>query len=485
MRPTFRIAVVGSGAIGCYYGAKLVAAGRDVHFLMRGDIREIDRCGIRIRGQGQNLHVRKIKHYQSTQEIRPCDLVLIAVKTTSNRDLLKLLPPLLHEKTMLLTLQNGLGNEKFLAQNFGAARVLGGLCFICVNRISPGVIDCYDRGRVAIGEYKGGPRPRTRQVAAEFKRSGVICGVVENLVLERWRKLVWNIPFNGLSVTAGGIDTAAILANERLRAETLALMDEVITAANKCGLPLPRTEARKQIKRTESVGVFKPSTLIDFEAGRPLEIEAIWGEPMRQAAAAGASTPRLRKLCSVLKALNKKRRRDVVAIPAIIVHNRQRAVRVSLEALQSFAQHALRACLKIPQKKNGVLAKLSEVDVILVSDRRMSELHRRFLHQPGPTDVITFQHGEIFVSTETARKQARHFGNSVEREMRLYIMHGLLHLHGFDDKDRRAVAEMKRTQETLVARVDRALRRSILQWRGRRIHKHRATERAIHPRRLN
>lgn len=92
---------------------------------MRGDVTEIDRRGIRIRGQGQNLHVRKIKHYQSTQEIRPCDLVLIAVKTTSNRDLLKLLPPLLHEKTMLLTLQNGLGNGKFLAQNFGAARVLG------------------------------------------------------------------------------------------------------------------------------------------------------------------------------------------------------------------------------------------------------------------------------------------------------------------------------------------------------------------------
>jgi probable rRNA maturation factor len=151
-----------------------------------------------------------------------------------------------------------------------------------------------------------------------------------------------------------------------------------------------------------------------------------------------------------MTALDKKRR-GAVGIPEITVHNRQRAVRANLEGLRSFAQRALRACLKIPGKKSGVLAGLSEVDVILVSDRRISELHRRFLHQPGPTDVITFQHGEVFVSTETARKQARRFGNSVEKELRLYVAHGLLHLHGFDDKNPRAAAEMKRTQEKLVA----------------------------------
>jgi probable rRNA maturation factor len=91
----------------------------------------------------------------------------------------------------------------------------------------------------------------------------------------------------------------------------------------------------------------------------------------------------------------------------------------------------------------------------------MAELHRRFLHERGPTDVITFQHGEIFVSTETARRQARRFGTSLKHELRLYIVHGLLHLHGFDDKDARSSAQMKRTQEKLVAKVDRALRRSM------------------------
>ena len=89
----------------------------------------------------------------------------------------------------------------------------------------------------------------------------------------------------------------------------------------------------------------------------------------------------------------------------------------------------------------------------LVSDRRMAELHRRFLHLPGPTDVITFQHGEIFISAETARANARRFGNSLEDELRLYIAHGLLHLHGFDDKDPSDAAEMERTQKALVARA--------------------------------
>jgi probable rRNA maturation factor len=138
------------------------------------------------------------------------------------------------------------------------------------------------------------------------------------------------------------------------------------------------------------------------------------------------------------------------ATPAITVHNRQRAVEVELSALQDFAQRALRECLKIPKRKTSALVELEDLSVILVSDRRMAELHRRFLGLFGSTDVITFQHGEIFVDTETARNQARRFGKSLDHELRLYIAHGLLHLHGFDDKEPAAAAEMKRWQEKLV-----------------------------------
>ena len=302
--PKFRIAVVGAGAIGSYYGGKLANFGRDVHFLMRSGLPEVRRSGIRIRSKSGNIHVPKVNCYATTQEIGACDLVLIAVKTTANADLLQLIPPLLHETTMLLTVQNGLGNEEFLAEHFGAERVLGGLCFVGLNRIAPGVIEHYEGGRVILAEYSGYPKPRTHDIAWEFKRCGVVCTVGESLGFERWRKLVWNIPFNGLAVAAGGIDTAAIIADEQLRASALALMDEVIAGANACGHALPTAVALKQMKATEAMRAYRPSTLIDFQTGKPLELEAIWGEPLRRATAAGARMPHLQSLYEQLKALN-------------------------------------------------------------------------------------------------------------------------------------------------------------------------------------
>jgi 2-dehydropantoate 2-reductase len=307
--PQLRIAVVGAGAIGSYYGAKLAYCGRDVHFLMRNDLAAVRKYGIRVRSKGGNFRVAKVNYYASTAEIGPVDLVIVALKATSNADLPELIPPLLHDKTMLLTLQNGFGSDEFLAQNFGAERVLGGLCFVCLSRVEPGMIEHYDHGRIALGEYRGYPLPRTHDVAWEFKRCGVTCTVVESLERERWRKLVWNIPFNGLSLTAGGVDTATILADDKWRAEALALMDEVIAAADKCGYFLPTAEALEQMKRTEEMGNYKPSTLIDFESGKPLEIEAIWGEPLRRATAAGAKMPRLKRLYDQLRELDEQNRK--------------------------------------------------------------------------------------------------------------------------------------------------------------------------------
>src|SRR6185312_11437952 len=129
-----RIAVVGSGAIGTYYGGKLAAGGADVHFLVRSGFEQVRTNGIHIFGPGEDVRISPVNVYRSTGEIGPSDLVLIAIKATANADLLKLIPPLLGEQTLLLTLQNGLGNEEFLAEHFGAERVLSGLCFICLRR---------------------------------------------------------------------------------------------------------------------------------------------------------------------------------------------------------------------------------------------------------------------------------------------------------------------------------------------------------------
>ena len=308
MEAKLRIAVVGTGAIGSYYGGKLAVGGRDVHFLVRSGFDQIKRSGIRIRGKKENFHVAAAQVHQTSSQIGPCDLVLVALKATHNDALLDLIPPLLHQDTILLTLQNGLGNEEFLAQHFGGQRVMGGLCFICLNRISAGLIEHLDYGHFNLGELTGAAKERTHKIAREFRQCGVECRVVDNLMEEHWHKLVWNIPFNGLTIAAGGITTADILHDDSLRSEAIALMNEVIVGAKSCGYNLPMEVVLEQIQRTETIGAYKPSTLLDLEAGRALELEAIWGEPLRRAQAQGAAMPRLEQLYARLKTLDARQK---------------------------------------------------------------------------------------------------------------------------------------------------------------------------------
>ena len=140
-----------------------------------------------------------------------------------------------------------------------------------------------------------------------------------------------------------------------------------------------------------------------------------------------------------------------ILVPEICVRNLQRTIPVNIVALEKSALKALRCCLRLRRLKSTELMKLGEIFVVLISDRRTAWLHRRFLNQSGPTDVLTFQHGEIFISVETARRNARAFGNSLGRELRLCIVHGLLHLHGFDDQTEAGARKMKAAQEKILA----------------------------------
>jgi probable rRNA maturation factor len=139
-----------------------------------------------------------------------------------------------------------------------------------------------------------------------------------------------------------------------------------------------------------------------------------------------------------------------VTVPQISVRNVQRKVSVNLAELEEFAGNAVRHSLQLQKGKRSDLRKLTKVFVWLISDRRMTLLHRKFLGQSGPTDVLTFQHGEIFVSVDTAQRHAPAFGNSLVSELKLYIVHGLLHLHGFDDQTPSQARKMKAAQEKIL-----------------------------------
>lgn len=131
--------------------------------------------------------------------------------------------------------------------------------------------------------------------------------------------------------------------------------------------------------------------------------------------------------------MRKQLREKVAAVPQVCVRNLQRKIKVNAPVLEQFAGRAAAAAASLGRPSQQAVSLPDEIFVMLISDKRMSELHQRFLNEAGPTDVITFQHGEIFISAPTAQRQARQFGTSTRHEIELYIAHGLLHLAGFDD----------------------------------------------------
>ena len=296
-----KIAMVGVGAVGGYYGARLARAGEDVHFLLRSDFAAVRARGWRVTDQDGTWTLHPARAHDRPETIGACDGVIIAAKATANAALPALVRPLLGAHTWVLALQNGLGNVEFHAAYAGAERVLGGLAFVCINRVAPGVIEKYIAGSVRVGEMAGPARARTHDLVARFTRAGVDCAAVDSLAEAQWRKLVWNVPFNGVAIAAGGVTTDIILARPEWRERAWALMLEVRAGAAALGIAIPESFLRRQLEVTEPMGAYKPSSLIDFQAGREVEVEAIWGEPARRARAAGAVLPQLEALYRELR----------------------------------------------------------------------------------------------------------------------------------------------------------------------------------------
>ena len=188
-----RIAIVGTGALGGYYGARLLRAGNDVHFLVRSHRAALMARGLRVKTPTERFQVKKLQTHATSEDIGPCDLVIVSVKATANSALAKLLPPLVGPNTLVLTLQNGLGVEEALAEVVGGDRVLGAICFAGVTRTGPGLLECSFPGLIMLGEFGRPAQARTREVAKLFEAAGVKCEAQDNLEELRWKKLVWSL----------------------------------------------------------------------------------------------------------------------------------------------------------------------------------------------------------------------------------------------------------------------------------------------------
>lgn len=295
------VALIGAGAVGSYYGGRLAQQGGNVTFLLRSDYDAVTRDGLRVASVHGDFHLSNIKAARSPEEIGPVDLVIIAWKATANHLLPAVLPPLLHGGTQVLTLQNGLGNCESIAALTGPERVLGGLCFVCINRLAPGHICHSAGGRVAIGEWRADRRGRAGELVRRFKAAGVPASPAPCLAQAQWEKLVWNIPFNGLAIAEGGVTTDVLLGSPATEDEIRGLMNETVSAARALGLDLAASLVDSNIERTRPMGAYRPSSMIDYLSGREVETTAIWEEPLRRATAAGVAMPRLTRLLARIR----------------------------------------------------------------------------------------------------------------------------------------------------------------------------------------
>ena len=301
-----KVALVGPGAVGGFYGGMLARSGADVRFLFRSTYEDVVRDGLSLvlHASNENFYVEPLQAYENSSEIGVCDWVILAAKATANPQLDEVLSPLVDENTGLLTLQNGMGNVERLAELFGHSRtIVGGLCFTCINRTSPAVVESIFPGYVQFGQVGQPLSNKAREIMCAFSEAGVDAREAVSLDEALWRKLCWNVPFNGLSVSAGGITTDKILADPELAGRARSLMEELQEAASEFGVEIEDRFLDRQFTLTEPMGPYKPSSLIDFLAGREVEVDAIWGEALRRGEAAGVSMPELKKLHGELLAV--------------------------------------------------------------------------------------------------------------------------------------------------------------------------------------
>lgn len=297
-----KIAVIGAGALGLYYGALLQRSGMDVRFLLRRDFEAISRNGLKVFSIHGDFFLPNVQGYRDPEEIGTVDLVLVGLKAFANDRYDNLIRPLLGERTQILTLQNGLGNEEALADLFGAERIIGGVAFLCSNRGEPGEVHHLGAGRIILGEYMRCDNGRIEQLSDMFRKAGVDCRTTDDLKRARWEKLVWNIPFNGLcALLLQPVNT--LLAYEATRILVRELMVEVIAAANVQGLlsPIPESFADSMLEFTDAMGEYRPSMQIDREEGRHLEICAIFETPLAYGTRKGIDMPRVGMLAALLK----------------------------------------------------------------------------------------------------------------------------------------------------------------------------------------
>jgi 2-dehydropantoate 2-reductase len=313
---SYTYAIIGTGALGGFYGAKFQKAGLEVHFLLKSDYLAVSQRGLVIDSKDGDFILPQVNAYDHVAKMPQCDVVIIALKTTQNYLLSQLLPPLIQDNGVVLVLQNGLGIEQEVAEIIQVAgrsrsvEIIGGLCFLCANKVAPGHILHLDYGHITLGGYTDNYQPtgsteKMREIAKDFQNAGISIELSADLLLSRWKKLVWNIPYNGLSVILDA-RTDELMTNVYTRQLIEQLMAEVGLAAKSTDRIISDSFIQTMLDYTLNMKPYRTSMKIDYDQLRPLEVEAIFGNPLRIAQTAGVDLPQISCLYHQLKFLDAK-----------------------------------------------------------------------------------------------------------------------------------------------------------------------------------
>lgn len=279
---TLSYAIIGTGALGGYYGGRLAKSGNDVHFLLHSDYEYVKKNGLKINSVIGDFTINPINAYKSTSDMPKCDVVLVCMKTTQNHLLKEMLPHILHDKSVIILLQNGLCLEEELAIMFPNHTIMGAMAFICSSKIGKGEISHFDYGKINAGVFQHENDETIFQIKSDFDNADVPFDLAPDLALARWKKLVWNIPYNGLTV-ALNTTTDKIMKSEYARQLVVDMMNEVVDAANACNVKLERSFVDEMLTLTDNMTPYSPSMKLDFDNHRRMEIKAIYSNPIRLA----------------------------------------------------------------------------------------------------------------------------------------------------------------------------------------------------------
>ena len=297
-----RYGIIGTGAIGGYYGAKLAHAGQEVHFLLHSDYEYVKQHGLQVDSCDGSFHLDNVNVYQHAEDMPQCDVVLVGLKSVNNSKLQSLLSPLLHGETLVVLIQNGIGVEEDVQKMFPGVQLAAGLAFICSAKTQPGLVSHQCYGSINLANYSCQDEALMQAVVDEFRQAGIETGLVEYHEA-RWKKAVWNMPFNGMTV-ALHTQTDKLLKNPSTRQLIREQMMEVVRTAQHLGVKnLDESFVAKMIETTDAMTPYSPSMRLDYDFHRPMEIYYLYTRPLEIARASGCPMPKLEMLEAELRFL--------------------------------------------------------------------------------------------------------------------------------------------------------------------------------------